>query len=415
MCCQLLDRINSCVWGAGLTALLLFTGLLCFIKLRLYMPRKFAKIFRISLGGAFSKGGGEKLKTLCTALGATMGTGNIVGVCSAIAIGGSGAVFWMWVSGIFGMGTAFTENYLSAKFSKNGAVGASAYLKYGVKSEKLAKLFAASAIFASLGMGSMVQSNTLSEALHTGFDVPGIISGTACAVLVFCIICGGASRLKNASTAIVIPLSALYMALSLIVIAVFYKNIPMVMADVFKNAFNFRAMLGGFASSALGIGLRRGAFSNEAGLGSSPLFHSASSHSEKELGAFAAFEVFVDTVICCTLTALSVLCADKELDVSSAFSAVFENSGKYIVLISLSLFALATILGWSLAAEKSAVFLFGEKAVFPIRLLFSLAVFAGAVYRADTVWVLSDIFNGFMAYPNLFGLLLLYKTIEPLD
>ncbi len=411
----MLEKINSCIWGMGLVALLLFTGLIFFVRAKLYTPKNFKKIFQISLGKVFSKDGKESLKTLCTALGATMGTGNIVGVCSAIALGGSGAIFWMWVSGIFGMGTAFAENYLSAKFAKDSAVGASAYLKYGVKSEILANFFAVCVIFASLGMGSTMQSNTVSNTLYVNFGVPKIVSGTVCAAFIFFIISKGAKRLKSAAVAIVVPLSFLYMAISLTVIAVFYKNIPAVLTDIFKSAFNIKAMLGGFASSALGVGLRRGAFSNEAGLGSSPLFHSESTHSARQLGAFAAFEVFADTIVCCTLTAFAVLCAGKGLDVSLAFSAVFSGFGGYFAAVSLSLFALATILGWSLAAEKSAKFLVGEKGVAPVRALFSLAVFIGAVYNSDTAWVISDIFNGLMAYPNIFGLLTLCKHIEPID
>lgn len=395
--------------------ILVFTGLIFIVRTRLYMPKNFKKIFQISVGKALSKEGGESLKTLCTALGATMGTGNIVGVCSAIALGGSGAIFWMWISGIIGMGTAFAENYLSAKFSNKSAVGACAYLKYGVKSEKAAEIFALSAVFASLGMGSTVQSNTLANALFEGFFVPKPISGIVCAVFVFCIISGGAKRLKSAATVIIVPLSLLYMAIALIVIAVFYKNIPAVLVEIFKSAFNIKAMLGGFASSALGVGLRRGAFSNEAGLGTSPMFHSESTHSARELGCFAAFEVFADTIVCCTLTALAVLCAGKGLDTSLAFSAVFGNFGRYFAAVSLSLFALATILGWSLAAEKSVVFLVGKKGILPIRVLFSLVLFVGAIYRANSVWVISDIFNGIMAYPNIFGLLMLCKHVEPID
>lgn len=411
-----LNSINSCIWGLGLTFLLIATGIVCTARLRLYKLKNIKKIFSLSLGSLFTKQGSEKLKTLSTALGATMGTGNIIGVCSAIAIGGSGAIFWMWVSGIVGMATAFAENFLAAKYQKDNAFGAAAYLKYGVKSENLAKAFALFAIFASLGMGSMAQSNTLSNALFEGFLVPKVFSGAICALFVLFIICGGALRLKKACCAIVVPLSFTFMLCCIAVILIFSENIPHVFCDIFKGAFEFKAALGGFASSALGIGLRRGIFSNEAGLGSSPLFHSAdSTHSATQLGAFAAFEVFVDTIVCCTLTALCVLCAQKGLDISFAFSAIFGRFAKYIVAIMLCLFALATVLGWSLCAEKSAIFLFGEKYVFAIRIVFSLAVFFGAVCKIDFVWVLSDIFNGLMAYPNLFAIFALCKKIKPID
>ncbi len=409
----MLEKINSCVWGAGLVTLLLLVGAIYFVRLKFYNPKNFYAIFKSTIKSLADTDKIENLKTLSAALGGAMGTGNIAGVCSAIAIGGAGSIFWMWISAILGMATAYAENYLGANYAKNGVFGANAYLKYGVKSNILSKLFALFAIFSALGMGCMVQSNTMANALNQAFNINLTACGFFLAVLIFAILSGGANRLKNAAVAIVPPVSISYMIICVIIIALFYKNIPCVFKAIFCSAFDFKAIFGGFSGSALSVGLRRGVFSNEAGLGSSPLFHSASQNKNPHfLGTIAAFEVFVDTVICCTLTALALLCSNSQNGMVSAFYYVFGNNSAYIYAVVISLFAFATILGWSLCLQTCTHYLFGKQNVNIILVIFCVAAFTGAVTRSDYIWTLSDIFNGLMAYPNLFALFYLQSQIK---
>ncbi len=409
----MLEKINSCVWGAGLVSLLLLVGLIFFVRLKLFIPKNLCAIFKTTIKSLADTNKIENLKTLSAALGGAMGTGNIAGVCTAVAIGGEGSIFWMWISAFFGMATAYAENYLGAKYAKNGIFGACAYLKYGVKSNFLAKLFALFAVLAALGMGCMVQSNTMATALNQAFDVNLTACGFFIALLIFAILSGGAGRLKNAAVAIVPPVSIFYMITCVIIIALFYKNIPYVFKAIFCSAFDFKAILGGFSGSALSVGLRRGVFSNEAGLGSSPLFHSASQNKNPHfLGTLAAFEVFVDTVICCTLTAFALLCSNSQNGMVSAFYYVFGGNSAYIYAVVISLFAFATMLGWSLCLQTCAQYLFGNKSIKIFTVIFCISAFAGAVTYTDFVWTLSDIFNGLMAYPNLFALFYLHAQIK---
>lgn len=401
------------MWGAGLVLLLLLIGAIFFIRLKFFVPKNFCQIFKTTYKNLADKNGIESLKTLSCALGGALGTGNITGVCAAVAIGGAGSVFWMWICATFGMATAYAENYLAAKYAKKGYSGALCYIKYGVKCNTLSKIFAVFAMFSALGMGCMVQSNTIANAVNSSLDISLVVIGFFTAIFVFAIISGGARRLKNAAIMIVPPLSVFYMAICLIIIALFYKNIPYVLESIFSSAFDFKSVIGGFSGSALSIGLRRGAFSNEAGLGSSPFFHSASDNKNPHyLGSLASFEVFVDTIICCTLTAFAVLCSNSQNNIVSAFSYIFGDNSAIIYALTIMLFAFATMLGWSMCGEICAQYLFGQKCTKTFRLIFAASAFLGAITSADFVWTLSDIINGLMAYPNLFALFYLQSQIK---
>lgn len=415
-----LKIVSGFIWGNGLIFLLLFTGLLFTVKLGFIQFRFIPQLVRSvkDCGKSRENGGISQLKTVCMSLGTAMGTGNITGVASAIAIGGAGAVFWMWVSAFFGMAIVYSENYLALKYRRSGeCTGPMAYLKYGLGSNVLAAVFAVFCIIAALGMGGMVQVSSFASALNGCCRVSPYITGGISFILIYLVIKGGADRIGSAAQALLPLVTAVYTIISLTVIFTHKENIIPVFTKIFTEAFEPAPVAGGAAgfavSRAVSAGIRRGIFSNEAGLGSSPILHSAAENGSPSMqGMWSMFEVFFDTIICCTITALVILTAAGEsLSVSGAFSTVLGRGADAFLTVSMGIFAFCTIIGWYYCGETafSCIFSSGEKS---FCLLFSAFSALGAVVTPETVFILSDIFNGLMAFPNLAGLLLLSNKVK---
>lgn len=438
--------IHDLVWGPWLLVLFLGTGIFYTFKLRgfqIFHLRYWWKATVGTLGG-----GGEESKsqmaTACTALAATVGTGNIAGVATAIAAGGPGAVFWMWVSAFVGMAAAYGETYLGIKYRYKGPdgqyiCGPFVYLERGLKSRKMGLIYAFFCVLASLGMGSMVQANSISDSFTYAFSLPPLITGLAVTALTMAVIFGGIGRISEAASKLV-PFSAcLYMVLCGIVIFSCYDRVPGVFAEIVKEAFNVKSAAGGAAgygmAKALSYGVARGVFSNEAGLGSLAVLHgSAGKTTAREQGMWAIFEVFFDTIISCTLTALVILCiagksgaagtlfyADGQTDgsamIAACFSQCFGAAGGYLTAVSMALFAFATIIAWFYLGRQAVAYLTehsgaGRIFLFFYGFVYLNAVFFGCVAKLELVWNLSDVFNGLMAVPNLIGILLLSKEVK---
>lgn len=432
----MLEKINSFVWGNGLLFLILGTGLFFSIKLRFFQIFKFNEILSKTFLSLFRNNKNKydenkisPLQALSTALSATMGTGNIIGVASAIAIGGAGAVFWLWISAFLGMMTIYAENYLGTLYRYQNDKGewiggAAAYIEKGLKCHSLAVIFCIFCILSSLGMGNMAQINAISDSFHSAFSIKPLITGIITAVLIFSVTVGGIKRLGKVTQFIIPILSAVYILSALIIIFMNYKNIPSVFTEIFKGAFGLKAIGGGISGDiirkSINIGLRRGVFSNEAGLGSSGMLHSASAVENPHIqGMWGIFEVFADTIVCCTLTALVILTnndINENIQGSSviidSFRPLFNDFSGLFISVSVALFAFATLLGWSYCGECAVRYCTGENGVFFYRIIFAVVIVVGAVIKSEDVWTISDIFNGLMAFPNLTALLLLSHKIK---
>ena len=439
---------NNVIWGVPMVVFIFGTGIYLSYRLDFFQITHIGLIFKTTVGSLFKNrnkkenGSVSQLGIVSTALAATIGTGNIAGVATAVTIGGAGAVFWMWISAVFSMATAYSENLLGVYYRKKNKKGefvggAMYYLKDGLKSKRfigksgkpLAFLFACFCVLASLGMGNMIQVNTLSELFKNGVcgikATPDLVGITVAAFVGFAIF-GGAERICKITEKIVPIMAFIYVFGTLLVIFVNFENFGKAVTDIFKGAFGCGALLGGFSGQAVKIalntGLRRGIFSNEAGLGSSPLVGSCTEISEPAVqGMWGVFTVFFDTVIGCSLTAFALLTSGVISNqaneagaglVTLAFSKTLGNGAGEIVSVLTLLFALSTVIGWSFYGIKAAEYLLGEKKLWCYKLVFTLAVIPGAVLRLDTVWTLSDVFNGLMAVPNLIGVLALNGKVK---
>lgn len=411
-----LEKINSYVWGAGLIFLLLSIGLIYTIKLKFIQFRMIP--FLIKNKNSDKKNNGiSQFRTVCMSLGTAMGTGNIAGVAAAVATGGAGAVFWMWISAFLGMAIVYAENSLSVTYSTKNSKGSMAYLSIGLGSRKLAVAFAVFCILASLGMGGMVQVNTFTESLKSCMNINSFIIAIVIFIMIFLVISGGADRIGKTAQMLLPAVSLLYIAGCIMVLFVFRKNIPDAFSEIFSQAFGIRQTVGGISgyavSRAVSTGIRRGIFSNEAGLGSSPILHSAAESDSPELqGMWSMFEVFFDTVICCTLTAVTVICASDDFSVQTAFSAVFGKFAPPFLAFETAVFAFCTIIGWYYCGETAFRWLTEKDCGKVPCIIFAVTASLGAVFTMKTVWTLSDIFNGLMAFPNLIGLLLLMNKVR---
>lgn len=404
---NILKTVNGYVWGGGLIFLLLSAGLIYTVKLRFIQFRMFPFLLKGKNSGSSEKSesGISQLKTVTSSLGTAMGTGNIIGVASAIAIGGAGSIFWMWVSAFFGMALVYAENYLGIIYRRKEKGewlgGAVSYLKYGVGSDVLAVMFSVFCVLASWGMGGMVQSNSIGNALSE-FGLGKYLTAFLVFATVFAVISGGIKRIGSATQIIIPVLTGIYIITSLIIIINHRERLGEVFKEIFSSAFDFKSA-GGFAVS---VGIRRGIFSNEAGLGSSSIMHSACEKSEPSVqGMWSIFEVFLDTIVCCTLTALVLLVTDT-LDINKAFG------GNLFINISVILFAFCTITGWYYCGETSFRHISGGKYIKEYRFVFSIIVSLGAVFSLEDVWTLSDIFNGLMAFPNILALIFLCRKVK---
>lgn len=409
----LLETISDYIWGNGMIVLLLCAGLLCTVRTKCIQLKLPGFIFRTIRERSLGK---DQLKIVCTSLGAAMGTGNITGVSAALLTCGPGAVFWMWISAFLGMALVYTENVLSSIYSSSKVKGSIAYIRYGLNSRILACLFSIFCCGTACTMGGFVQVNSVVQT----FEASGISARMIIAVLSFfliiAVITGGADRIRMTAQFALPFVSVLYLLICMIVIIRFRCNIVDSLKSIFVSAFGIKQAAGGIfghtLSRIISTGLRRGIFSNEAGLGSSPLLHSdAEMKSISDQGMWAMAEVFTDTIICCTITALTILCSDKDMSVITSFSSVLRQYTAPMLACILSVFAFCTVIGWYYCGEKAFLYLTGGKHSKSAAYIFAVLASAGTLFSASDAWMLSDIFNGLMAIPNIIAVFLLSPHI----
>ena len=425
---DLLNQIDAIVWGPWLLVLLVGTGVYLTIRLRLLQMVKLPRALRL-IFFARNKGDGDidSFKALCTALAATVGTGNIVGVATAIKLGGPGALFWMWVAAFFGMATKYAEGCLAVKFrsideSGNIAGGPMYYIEQGLgkKWKPLALAFAFfGTLTAMLGSGTTTQVNAITSSLQASMGVPILPSAAVITILVAIITFGGLKSISKTAEKIVPAMAVLYFIITVALLVIFSGELPHALALVFDGAFEGTAAAGGFAGAgimlAMRSGIARGLFSNESGLGSAPIVAAAAKTKwPAEQGLISMTGTFIDTIIICTLTGLTLVVTGVWCGMengaaltNAAFTSAFPVFGGYMLLIGLVLFAFTTILGWNYYGERCMIYLVGTKGVLPYRLVFILLIASGAFLKLEAIWILADIVNGLMAIPNLIALLFL--------
>jgi len=427
-----INYLDSLVWGVPTLVLLVGTGIYLTIRLRGLQFTTLLSSLHLALikrREEDSEGDISHFQALMTALAATVGTGNIAGVATAIAAGGPGALFWMWITGLFGMATKYSEALLAVKYrvtDRRGQMcgGPMYYLTHGLGWKWLGVVFAVFASIAAFGIGNMVQSNSVSEACASSFGVPPWISGLVMALATALVLLGGIQSIARVSSLFVPVMIVFYIGGSLWVIIANFHMLGEAFRLIFTQAFTPTAAGGGFAGAAvmttIRMGVARGVFSNESGLGSSAIAAAAAQSKHPVSQALVSMtQTFIDTIVICTLTGLTIIMTGSWLSgqtgatlTTTAFNhGLPGQSGGIVVALGLVLFAYSTILGWSYYGEKSLEFLLGERAVVPYRILFSVMVFVGATLQLNTVWLVADVMNGLMALPNLVGLLLLSPVI----
>ncbi len=420
--------------------LLISAGLFLSIKTGFFQFRRFGYVLKNTIGMLFNKnlhhqdqGSVSPFQAVTTALAGTIGTGSIAGVATALVLGGPGAVFWMWISALLGMVTKYSEIVLALRFrekNENGAYvgGPMYYIKNGLGNKWLAGLFAVFAMIACIGTGNATQSNSISGVLNMNFDIAPWITGAILTVVVGVVIIGGVKRIASVNEKLV-PVMAIFFILASIFALIFNADkIPSAFALIFKEAFNFKSAFGGVAGysilSAMRYGVGRGVFSNEAGLGSAPIAHSASSTEDPvKQGVWGVFEVFITTIIICTMSAIVVITSGIYTEAynagiapavsgaalsSAAFDEALPTIGGYGIAFSTVFFALSTVLGWAYYGESCVGYLFKKHAKTAItiyRIIYVIFVFVGAVAEINTVWLIADCFNALMALPNLIALI----------
>ena len=475
--------VNGVVWGIPMLVLIIGTGIYMSVKtgffqitrIKTWANETFLAIFKKkSVTKTDEKKAITQFQALSTALAATIGTGNIAGVATAVCIGGPGAVFWMWISALFGMMTSFSENVLGIYFRKKNehgewSGGAMYYLEEGLKEKKglrhiakpLSVLFAIFCVLASFGIGNMAQSNSISSAMQSNFNIPTVVTGVVLAVIAALVVLGGIKRIAKVTEKLVPFMAIFYIVGCLIIFVMNFRHIPYVFSSIFKSAFSFSAVAGGVGGyiikRAVTMGFKRGVFSNEAGLGSSVMVNCASDVKEPVIqGMWGIFEVFFDTIIVCTLTAFVILSSpakmisvrifrlnslklhnelkgiqakdangnhltnengDPIIDsvtitevngvplVTYAFSQRLGSVSGKILAIAILLFAFSTTLGWSFYGTKALEYLLGTKATIVYKIIFVLFIVVGCTMKLGLAWDISDTFNGLMALPNLIGIL----------
>ncbi|HEM5255967.1 TPA: sodium:alanine symporter family protein [Streptococcus suis] len=430
---ELFKAINNLVWGPPLLLLLVGTGVYLTLRLGVFQIGKLPTAFRLIFSSDQSgQGDVSSFAALCTALAATVGTGNIVGVATAITTGGPGALFWMWVAAFFGMATKYAEGFLAIKYRTKDANGQAAggpmhYITLGMGKnwKPLAVFFAISGVLvALLGIGTFSQVNSITASLETSFGLAPQLVSIVTAISIAFFIFGGIEKISDVSTKVVPFMAILYILASITVLAVHWDQLLPTLALVFKSAFTPAAAMGGFVGAtvkeAIQRGIARGVFSNESGLGSAPIAAAAAkSDNPVEQGLISMTGTFIDTLIICSLTGLSILVTDQWTTeglagaplTQAAFATVFGNTGSIALTISLVLFAFTTILGWSYYGERCIEYLLGTKAITPYRILFVIMVGLGGFLKLELIWIVADIVNGLMALPNLIALLALSPII----
>ncbi|GGQ32403.1 alanine/glycine:cation symporter family protein [Shewanella litoralis] len=428
------STVNGIVWGIPMLVMILGVGLFLSIGLKLMPILKLGRGFKLLWSGRqvtdeSEKGDVSPFNALMTSLSATIGTGNIAGVATAIFIGGPGALFWMWCTALVGMATKFSEAVLAVKYRETDANGNHVggpmyYIKNGLGS-KWAWLGTAFAIFGSIagfGIGNTVQANSVADALSSNFGVPSWVTGVVLMVLVGAVLMGGIKRIAEVAGKLVPLMTVFYITAGIAVLVVYADQVPAAFMLIIESAFNPVAAQGGFAGAAvwaaIRFGVARGVFSNEAGLGSAPIAHAAAqTNNPVKQGLVAMLGTFIDTIIVCSITGLAIVVSGAWTSgengaalTSFAFSHALPM-GNYIVAIALAIFAFTTILGWSFYSEKCVQYLLGDKAVKPFRLIWTLVVPLGAVSSLEFIWLLADTLNAMMAIPNLIALVLLSPVV----
>ncbi|WP_408070746.1 alanine/glycine:cation symporter family protein [Butyrivibrio sp. JL13D10] len=448
------NAVNGFVWGLPMLILLVGCGILMTCLTRFFQISHFRHWVRNTVGGIFKDDHVtahthkedtqiSQFQSLCTALAATIGTGNIAGVAAAIAAGGPGAIFWMWIVAFFGMMTNFSENVLGIYYRRRNEKnewcgGAMYYLTDGLGEKKgckqigsiLAVLFSIFCVLASFGIGNMGQINSIAVNMNSAFGIPHIITGIVLMIFAGLVIVGGLKRIAAVTEKLVPFMAIIYVIGALVVCIINIGNFGAVFASIIKGAFGMRAVGGGIVGSGVAMavqwGMKRGVFSNEAGLGSSVMVHSSSNVREPVIqGMWGIFEVFADTMIVCTITAFSILSSGLvDLDtgkvlsdqvstalVAEAFSTVYGKFGAAFIAVAILCFAFSTVLGWSQYGSKGFEYLFGTKSVKFYQIVFVAFVVIGATMDLTLAWDLSDTFNGMMAIPNLIGVITLSGTV----
>ena len=426
--------LNGLVWGPPILVLILGTGLFLMVALKGMPLRQILMGFRLMWGGRVkgdaATGDVSPFQALMTCLSATVGTGNIAGVATAIFLGGPGALFWMWCTALVGMATKYAEIVLAVHYREKDErgeyIGGPMYAIKNGLGKSWAWLGFAFAIFGGLagfGIGNMVQSNSMAEVLESTFNIERWVTGLVTTIIVALVILGGIKRIAKVSSSLVPFMCVGYVVVSLVVLSVYADRIPAAFALIFTHAFTPSAATGGFAGAAVMMamqyGVARGIFSNEAGLGTAGIAQAAgTTNSPVRSGMIGMIGTFIDTIIICSMTGLTIICSgvwtsgEKGASLSAAaFESALPGVGGYLLAISLLIFTFTTILGWSYYGEKCWIYLAGRKTVLPFRILWVLAVFGGAVFQLDFVWLLADTLNALMAIPNLIALLLLSPVV----
>ena len=439
--------VNNVIWGVPAMICIVGVGLLLSIRTGFLQIRKFPYAMKVTIGRMLKKreasdGALTPFQAVCTALAATVGTGNIAGVAGAIAIGGPGAVFWMWISALLGMCTKFSEVTLAVHFREKNAEGDLVggpmyYIKNGLKKQWhwLAYLFAAFGVLTVFGTGNATQVNTITTAIDSALYNYGVISeqnvstlnlviGIILAVLIGLILLGGIKRIGQVAEKLVPFMAVIYIILAIGVVILNYRNIPTVFASIFKGAFSPASVTGGAVGSffmSMKKGVSRGIFSNEAGLGTGSIAHAcADTRKPVKQGFFGIFEVFVDTIVICTLTALVILCSGVQVGYGDAagaeltilgFTSTYGSWVSIFTAIAMCCFAFSTIIGWGLYGTRCVEFLLGTRANRPFMILYALVAIVGATMELGLMWNIAETFNGLMVIPNLIAVFLLSGVV----
>jgi len=429
---NLVGQVNGIVWGVPMLVLILGTGLFLMVRLGFMPLLNIGLGFKTLWNGRKSTEEGDisPFNALMTSLSATVGTGNIAGVATAIFLGGPGAVFWMWCTALVGMATKYSEAVCAVKYREvdeggNHIGGPMYYIKNGLGSQWawLGGAFAFFGMIAGFGIGNGTQVNSMVALFEDTFGVPKLASAIVVMILVGLVLLGGIKRIGEVAGKLVPLMAIFYVVGGVVILAMNASEIPAAFGLIFHHAFNPTAAVGGFAgagvAAAIQFGVARGVFSNEAGLGSAPIAHAAAkTNNPVQQGIIAMLGTFIDTIIICTITALVIITsgawtsgASGAVLSSTAFETSFPGVGSYVVTLGLAIFAFTTILGWSFYGEKCVQYLFGYKSVKIFRVLWVLAIPIGALVELKFIWLLSDTLNAFMALPNLIALLLLSPVV----